>query len=95
MTTFEAQRFQTVAESATLVVETCPTCHILHAIPLSLQQRALALPKMQYVWCPNGHEWWYTSESDAEKQRKRAEAAERDAAWQRTKSWSVTPLFGT
>lgn len=63
-----------------LVVETCPTCHVTHGVPRSMIDRALADHSLS-IYCPNGHSWFYTGKTTAQKERERAELAERRLGW--------------
>lgn len=73
---------------AVLVPVTCATCHMLYAIPDSLEQSARRYPGSRGGWkltCPLGHTWYYVGQSVEEKleqERRRAGrfAAQRDQA---------------
>ena len=71
----------TITEVSTLVVETCPSCGVLHAFPESLRETALKSrgPCGRKIYCPNGHSWFYTGKSEAKIQSERAVDAERRA----------------
>ena len=66
-----AARGNVIQHSTTLVVEDCPVCGILHAIPTSLRARALehsqAAPGATLsICCPAGHWWSYTGKNEAQ-----------------------------
>lgn len=76
----------TMTFTGTLCVESCPTCHIQHAIPQGMRRWALDHPDNPrgtrdafWVHCPNGHVWAYVGESDAQKAADRAARAEGEA----------------
>lgn len=73
-----------------LIVEDCPTCHCLYAIPHSLHRRAKEDSNV-YVYCPNGHYWWYTNglqqQIDELKQKLQAAHKCQAAAQARATSW--------
>lgn len=60
-----------------LSVRSCPVCSIVYAIPEQLETRARE--RGESWCCPNGHSLHFI-ETEADKQRKRAEQAERRAA---------------
>lgn len=68
----------------TLVVTTCPTCHILFAIPKSLEASARRYPGDQpngwQLSCPLGHTWWFPGRSVEQKLKAEQERAARHAA---------------
>jgi hypothetical protein len=71
----------TINYTETLTVVHC-TCGMPFAIPDSLHEqlldhRASDPGQTKSVHCPLGHVWHYTGQSEAAKQRERAEAAER------------------
>lgn len=70
--------FITIAAHGQMVTATCPQCHIAHAFPMALYERAMEYsPREAFtIWCPAGHKWHYRGESDADKARRRAEQAE-------------------
>ncbi len=66
------ERGVTFRNNGVLVTASCPTCHILYAIPKTLHDRArersLASEyETLFVYCPNGHWWHYMGKN--EKQR--------------------------
>lgn len=63
------------AGSQTLVVEECPTCAVIYAIPQLLKDKALQHrgPSGKSIHCPNGHSWHYTGKTEAEKLREQLE----------------------
>lgn len=80
----EGRLFKT---DANLVAVRCPECHILYAIPESLDRAAQKWTGSQgwNVSCPLGHTWHYTGpniEQKLEQERERSArlAAERDQA---------------
>jgi hypothetical protein len=70
----------TLTYTEKLVVESCPTCHVRHAIPAPLRERALENPVTQKIYCPNGHPWWFTGKSEAEQLKEQLEAERRRRA---------------
>lgn len=63
----------TITETVTLVVVTCGTCGVTHAIPEKLRD---TFYKTSGYWhCPNGHQWGY-GESEADRVRKSLREAE-------------------
>lgn len=83
MTTLTAIRNQRYETWVTLVVWECPTCGIVYGIPDSFA-KALREVGGSY-WCPNGHVLRWT-ETAADRERKRAEAAERSLRAERDTS---------
>lgn len=83
--TFSGARQHEQAITDTLFVESCPTCHVLHAIPLSLRKRALANPGSTgtRIYCCNGHPWWYPGKPEADRLREQLDAVRSDANHQR------------
>jgi hypothetical protein len=72
-----------ISYTEVLTVVTC-TCGINFAIPDTLHgqmldHRASDPGRTVSVYCPLGHQWHFVGKSEAEKQRERAEAAERRA----------------
>lgn len=63
----------------TLTVETCPSCGVSHGVPSDLIAKAKA-DHGRYVFCPNGHSWHYTGETDAEREKRLRKWAEDRAA---------------
>ena len=63
---------------AKMIVEFCCNCGIEFHITDDLYRRRVA--DRQSFWCPNGHPQSYRGESEAEKQRRRAERAEQSVA---------------
>lgn len=61
-----------------LVTEVCCDCGITFAMPEQLQTRCLAErgPNGRQFWCPNGHQQYYTGESDAARLRRQLTATE-------------------
>lgn len=70
---------ETLTDITTLVVYTCPTCGVRHAFPKSIEQRSLAHrgPAGWKISCPNGHAWWFTGQTESERERALRESAER------------------
>ena len=60
-----------VSTTVNLYITNCPTCQIIHAIPMTLKERVLA--QGGDVYCPNGHVWIFTK-NEVDVQRKRADA---------------------
>lgn len=65
----------TLTYTDTLVVESCPTCGVVHGIPDVLYRKAKADHRRE-IYCPNGHTWHYTGETDAERERRLRKWAE-------------------
>ncbi len=65
-----------------LVLVQCFSCSIEYAIPNQLYRNALDSrgAHSRNIHCPNGHAWHYIGESEADKQRRRAERAEQQIA---------------
>src|SRR3546814_878555 len=65
-----------------MVIESCPNCGTAHAFSEGIYSEAQGQPgsKGRSVYCPNGHGWHYSGESEADKQRRRAERAEQEQA---------------
>lgn len=59
-----------------LVRESCCNCSVVFAMPSELCDRRRN--DHQTFYCPNGHPQYYTGKTDAQKERERREAAERD-----------------
>jgi hypothetical protein len=72
-------RGETFTTRSTLFVETCCSCGTIFALEQGLQTWHRQHPKTNF-YCPNGHSQYYTSKSDAEIERERAERAEREVA---------------
>ncbi|MCA0332294.1 MAG: hypothetical protein LCI03_20715 [Actinobacteria bacterium] len=70
---------ETITYTGTLVVEEC-WCGIQHAVPQSLvdeQRRQFNRGQQQTpIYCPLGHPWIRSGESETERERKRRERAE-------------------
>jgi hypothetical protein len=63
----------TMAYTGTLVVEECPKCGIIHAIPEGLYTEARRHGTS--VYCPLGHSWHFTKSIEAELQEARNDVA--------------------
>ena len=70
---------QTLTSDGVLVICTCPSCFVTHAIPKGMHDRKL--DEGGDVYCPNGHTWVFTTPK-AVKLKRQLDAAtrERDAA---------------
>lgn len=66
----------TYGQTVDLVVVSCPVCGIVHAIPEDFRDAIRKKGRPAHYYCPNGHDLGW-SESDADRQRKRAEQLER------------------
>jgi hypothetical protein len=77
----------TLTYTQTLVVESCPTCHIEHGIPDDLRDRALAKPGPNglAIYCPAGHRWWFTGKTEEQKLRERLAQRDEDLARERAR----------
>jgi hypothetical protein len=49
-----------------LVVEQCPTCAVVYAIPEALKERGLRYRGKVSIYCPNGHTWHYMGRTHAQ-----------------------------
>lgn len=65
----------TLTETVSLTTVTCYKCAVVFAMPTSLRQQRLE--DHDTFWCPNGHGQCFTGKTEAEKERERAERAER------------------
>lgn len=72
-------RHDIITTNQTLVVEQCYKCAVLFAFPYELQQSLLKDHSREF-YCPNGHSQHYIGKTEAEKERERAERAERRLA---------------
>lgn len=88
-TVHSVKKGQRFATDTSLRVVICFSCKMHYAIPESLYKSAMAWPGNQprgwKLFCPLGHEWWYTGrslEQELEDERDRAAriASERDQA---------------
>lgn len=72
----------------TLVVEACPTCGVVHGIPQALERTAKENrgPRGRQIYCPNGHTWHYTGETDAERERRMRKYSDDAAAAARARA---------
>lgn len=70
-----------------LATHCCPSCYIAHAYPLEMDKRARRFNSGDYpknyitIYCPNGHGWSYTANSELEQAKRRAELAEEALRW--------------
>ena len=75
-----------VAFDARLTIVWCPDCGITYAIPAEVHKRLADYSSAPYptnyasTYCPNGHTWHYTGKNEAQRERKRADAAEHELA---------------
>lgn len=67
--------------SVEMVYETCCSCHIVFAMPASLNQKLRDHPGTSF-WCPAGHDQYYTGKSDAQKLREQLEQKEKQLSQQ-------------
>lgn len=65
-----------------MVFVQCYSCAVEYAIPEQINECALRdrSSRGKTIYCPNGHGWQYTGETEAQKQRRRAELAEQRLA---------------
>lgn len=75
MTTNLANRGVAITPTVTLVTEECCSCGIVFAMPKDFKQTCLEYREKKPFYCPNGHQQWYTGESDAELLRREKERA--------------------
>ena len=73
----EAVRNVTYDVVTSLVVWECPSCGIVYGIPRQFADQIKA--QGSHYYCPNGHRLSWR-QSDADRERKRAERAEREAS---------------
>jgi hypothetical protein len=78
-----ALREHRLSERVTLVVETCCNCGTVFALSAALQE--VRLEDHRTFYCPAGHGQSYTGKTEAERERERAEQAERELADARTR----------
>lgn len=54
-----------------LAIHECPTCGVRHGIPHALEKSALndRGQRGQRIYCPNGHTWYFSGQTEAEKLR--------------------------
>lgn len=70
---------ETLTTQGVLVIQTCPECHVVHAIPAEMRDRMKTLGGSAY--CPNGHSWHFAETDNAKLKRQLKEAERtRDAA---------------
>jgi hypothetical protein len=72
----------TMSYTGLLHVERCPSCHVPFGIPVEMERWMREHP-FTNRYCPNGHTWHYTSETEATKLKRRVAALESDAQHQR------------
>jgi len=75
------QSGQRFSASVELVVEECCRCHMFFAMSVDHQRRRREDRKMFY--CPDGHELYYTGETEAQRLRRELETERRSAEWVR------------
>ena len=65
-----------------LVFVQCYSCAVEYAIPEQIDEAGLRARDSggRDIYCPNGHCWQYTGETEAQKQRRRAERLEQRLA---------------
>lgn len=80
MSVIIANRNHTYSVDVELVVHACPMCGIVYGIPSDFRDRCYRNGERYY--CPNGHSLGW-SETEADRQRKRAQEAERVATRER------------
>lgn len=79
MTVRAATRGDVLDFAGTLTVETCPACGVSQGVPTDLIKKAHA-DHSRSIYCPNGHSWHYTGETDAERETRYRKQAEDRAA---------------
>lgn len=67
----------TITYSQVLATEECCNCGITFAMPRDFQQRMIGEPGTNF-YCPSGHAQHYVAKTDAQRERERAEKAERE-----------------
>jgi hypothetical protein len=60
------ERGDTIVGQDTLVIEQCPTCGVIYAIPDALKTRGLRYKGSVTIYCPNGHTWHYMGKTHAQ-----------------------------
>jgi hypothetical protein len=63
----------TISTELELVIEECCNCGITFAMPKDFKNQCLKDPS-KWFYCPNGHTQHYTGPTEAQKQKKRADA---------------------
>ncbi len=97
METGRMARGEAFAGSTSLVVEVCCSCGVMFAMPVDLKTYALNHrgPNGRWFYCPNGHDQFYTGETEEEKLKRALDqertrsgrlAAERDQLEARRRS---------
>lgn len=76
-------RGHTITERVTLISETCCNCGVVFA--MSDQFQAVRMEDHGWFYCPAGHSQHYTDDNKADRERKRAEQAERELNDARTR----------
>lgn len=59
-------RGSTIGGATALVVEECPTCGVVYAIPQALKEKGLRHKRNASLYCPNGHCWHYLGKTHAQ-----------------------------
>lgn len=60
--------------------ENCPTCGVWHLTPLTLTQQAKDSRGTRKIYCPNGHWYNYTGETEADKIRQERDRLKQENA---------------
>jgi hypothetical protein len=74
-----------ITVSDKISLHSCPSCFIVHGIPVELEKSMLANPVDASCYCPNGHQWHFTGEPE-EKKLKRLLANETALAERRSQA---------
>lgn len=95
VTVIHSKHNYTIEQSLSLEVMTCPMCGIVHAIPEDFADQLRSQGRPAHYYCPNGHDLGW-SESEADRERKRAEQAERRLRYAEdtAKRWRVNAEAG-
>ena len=79
---------EVIAFDGKLAIHVCPTCHMTHAYPETLDRRALTYNRVDYpnnyvtIYCPNGHASQYTGDdSELKRAKQRAKQLEESLQW--------------
>jgi len=78
----------TVEIAVKMVNETCITCGITFAVPETYQR--WLIEKHKTFYCPNGHDMYYPSETEAEKLRRKLRAQEKRTEELEAENWHLT-----
>lgn len=89
MSAFVVNQNEKFGLPTTLVVEVCYKCGMAFAMPECVNHRLREKNRGESFYCPAGHGQHYLGKRESERQRERAESAERDLAWMRSQRETV------